>query len=1034
MTMNCVFCNSFLGSLATLLMLVFPALAQAQPGHHARAHKPCFLEQATPWADSVINTMSTEEKIGQLFMVASWSDQKHKDYDPAGIEKLIRDYHIGGLIFMQGGPVRQALLTNRFQSAAKIPLLIAMDAEWGLGMRLDSTMSFPRQMTMGAIQDEMLVYEFGLEMSRQCKRLGVHVSFSPVVDVNNNPLNPVISNRSFGEDIAVVTRLSKLYMQGPQNGRVLAVAKHFPGHGDTETDSHKDLPVITHGHQRLHDVELYPFRTLIPEGLGGVMTAHLYVPALEPTPNLAATLSPRIIDDLLQREMNFDGLIFTDALNMMGVARFHAPGEADLKALLAGNDVLLFPQNVPLAVANIKAALDSGLISMQELDRHCLKILRTKEWTGAHMRIPVETENLMSDLNSGEAALLRTQIIEESITVLRNGCQLIPLVPAQEDKVAVVCIGSGTDNDFVNTLAHYFPLDRFSMDKNPEFKTSIALHDTLSQYDLVIAAMMNTSNRAQKKFGLSNEAARILNAIGMSTDVVLCVFANPYGLDVLRDTGNIEGLVVAYQDDPVTHATCAQALAGALNINGALPVTAGADYHKGMGFSLQQTGRLRWVSPEYVGLRSTCEVGLAPALPYGAAALSDHPEEKGYREDMMADRSTVRIERMPLQAVDSIALSGIRLGAYPGCRVLAAKDGRVFYDKSFGTLDYRTGVKVDENTLYDVASLTKVLSTTLCVMKLHEEGKLDVNGTLGQYLDIPEESDYSAIVLRDMMAHCAGLVPWIPFWQATMADGKPDPSLYRSTPDSLYNIEVAHGLYLLGSYRDSIMTRILATPVSADHNYRYSDLGYYFLQRIIEKITGMGIDRYAGETFYRPMGLYNTGYCPLSWADSSRIAPTEDDRLFRGSELCGHVHDQGAAMQSGIAGHAGIFSTAQDVAAIMQMLLNGGQYAGQKLLTEQTIRYFTAAHYPGNRRGIGFDKPAAQPGTGPTCAQASLSGFGHTGFTGTMCWADPDSGIVFVFLSNRVHPDAGNKKLQDLNIRTQIQEEIYEAFGITRRE
>ncbi|MBL7943164.1 MAG: hypothetical protein JNM00_10385, partial [Flavobacteriales bacterium] len=649
MTIKRTFTKCFL-TVAAWMFFLFTAVAQ--PGFHARVNKPCFLEQATPWADSVLAAMTVEEKIGQLFMVAAWSDEKHKDYDPAGIEKLIRDYHIGGLIFMQGGPVRQANLTNRYQRISKLPLLIAMDAEWGLGMRLDSTMSFPRQMTMGAIQDETLVYEFGLEMSRQCKRLGVHVSFSPVVDINNNPRNPVISNRSFGEDIEVVTRLSKLYMQGLQNGHVLAVAKHFPGHGDTEVDSHKDLPVIPHDKTRLQEVELYPFNQLIQDGLGGVMTAHLYVPAYEPTPNIPATVSPRIINDLLQREMNFDGLVFTDALNMQGVAKYYAPGELDLKALLAGNDMLLFSQNVPLAVNKIKTALDSGLISMQELDRHCLKILRTKEWTGAHLRTVIETDNLIDDLNTGEAELLRTNVIEESITVLRNGCNIIPVVPDANEKVAVVCVGGSAGNAFEAALSHYFPFDTFIMDKNPEFKTSIALHDTLCQYDLVIAAMMNTSNRAQKKFGLSNEAARILDAIGMSTDVVLCVFANPYGLDVLRDIDNIEGLVVAYQDDPATHGICAEAIAGALGVNGALPVTATADYHPGMGFSLPETGRLRWVSPEYVGLHTSCVLGKQPELPYGAASMNDHPEEssRGYKEDMMAGNRMVRLERQPLQA------------------------------------------------------------------------------------------------------------------------------------------------------------------------------------------------------------------------------------------------------------------------------------------------------------------------------------------------------------------------------------------------
>jgi len=1008
---------------------------QAQPSFTSNAALPCFLQKETPWADSLVKTLTLDEKIGQLFMVAAWSDPKHNDYDPKGVELLIDKYHIGGLIFMQGSPVRQAQLTNRFQNKSGIPLLIAMDAEWGLGMRLDSTISFPRGMTLGAMGDENLVYEFGFELGRQCKRLGVHVNFAPVVDVNNNPQNPVISNRAFGEDKELVTQRGLLYMQGLQNSGVIAVAKHFPGHGDTDTDSHYDLPVIQHDIKRLEEVELYPYSKLFSKGLGGVMTAHLYIPSLDNTPNLASTLSPKIVNDLLQRKMNFSGLVFTDALNMQGVAKYFDSGEVDLNALLAGNDVLLFPQNIPLAVEKIKAAIDSGLISEQEITQHCIKILRAKEWCGLSRFTPIETKNLVQDLNTAEAEVLRRKMIEQSITVLNNGCSLVPISGHAGKRIAVVSIGTTTANAFEETLSGYFPFDAFSMDKNPDFKSAIKWHDTLSTYDLVIAAMLNTSNKASKNFGISNEAARILNAVGANTDIILSVFANPYSFNVLKDLDNTEGIIIAYQDDALTQQVCAEVIAGGTPSCGALPVSASNRFRFGDGISLHDQTRLRWVTPEYVGLKSAANLGVKDSG-YGAASLNDHPEEneKTYQEDMMSDNETGQLaSEISLWKIDSIAQSGIRLGAYPGCRVLAAKDGKVFYDKAFGMLDYTSREPVTSATVYDLASITKIASSTLCAMKMVDDSLLDVNKTLGDYLEIPAGNDYRNITIKAMMSHCAGLTPWIPFWQKTVNDGGLRKNLYHTISDSLYNNEVAEGIYMLSSYRDSIFSQIISTPLSADKSYKYSDLGYYFLQRIIEKQTGMTEDEYVLHNFYEPMGLQSIGYEPLRRMEKKVIAPTENDQAFRKQKLQGHVHDQGAAMMGGVAGHAGVFSNAQDLAALMQMMMDGGEYGGQRFLSKETIDLFNSIHFSGNRRGIGFDKPTRSINSGPTSNEVSMNSFGHTGFTGTMCWADPDAGIVYVFLSNRVHPDAENKKLQDLNIRTEIQEAVYEAFGIPDR-
>jgi beta-N-acetylhexosaminidase len=996
----------------------------------AQEVRPSFLDRNTPWADSVFATLSLDQKIGQLFMVAAWSnkDSKHT----RDIDSLIVKYNIGGLIFFQGGPLRQAKLTNKYQAESDIPLLIAMDAEWGLGMRLDSTISYPRQLTLGAIQDEKIIYDFGKEMARQLSRLGVHVSFSPVVDINSNPKNPVISNRSFGEDIDLVTTRSLGYMHGLQDGGVMAVAKHFPGHGDTDSDSHKDLPVLNHTVERMDSIELAPYRSLIEQGLSSVMVAHLYIPSLDNTPNVASTLSPKIINDLLKKKLGFEGLVYTDALNMQGVTKYWAPGEVDIRALVAGNDVLLFSTDVPLAIKSVKEAVAKGIISEEEINVSCLKILRAKEWSGLAKYQPIDLAFLHQDLNNGQAQTLRRRMIEQSITVIKNGCDLLPVTSTYGKRIAVVTVGAPGETAFVKTLRAYADFDVFPMDKNPGLDAGIKLHDTLSTYDLVIAAFLGTSNKPSKNFGVSNEATRILNSVGISSNMILAVFANPYALEGMKDLSNTDGLIISYQDDEMTQMVVAEVIMGACPADGSLPVTACNDYACFSGINLANQIRMRWVHPEYVGLH-----GFTDRIDHDVETITGSAagDEENYKEDMMADGvvNSSQLVAYDFYAIDSIAQSGITRGAYPGCRVLAAKDGLVFYDKSFGNIDWIGKKKVTENTVYDLASITKIVSSMLAVMKLQEEGKVDVNATLGQYLDIPAGNPYSKVVISEMLSHTAGFTAWIPFYSKTLKDGKPDPTIYRTKAEEGFTSQVAQDLYIIDSYRDSIYQQILSTPISSEKKYKYSDLGYYFIQRIVESKTGTSLDSYVTEHFYQPMGLTTMGYNPLNRIPADQIAPTENDQTFRKQTVRGYVHDQGAAMMGGVAGHAGVFSNARDLGALMQMLLDSGQYAGHQFLKPATIKTFNTCYYPNNRRGLGFDKPALSLNGGSTSNEASWSSFGHTGFTGTMCWVDPETGIVFVFLSNRVNPDAENKKIQDLNIRTEIQSALYRAFGFKNR-
>jgi beta-N-acetylhexosaminidase len=954
--------------------------------------KPEFLTRRTPWADQLIKKLTLDEKIGQLFMVPAYSnlDDKHVEE----LYQLVDTFKVGGLIFMQGGPVRQARLNNDLQNRSRVPLMVAMDAEWGLGMRLDSTISFPWQMALGAIDDPNLVYEFGTEAARELRRMGVHVSFSPVVDVNNNSANPVINARSFGENREQVATRGIAYMKGLQDHNVLACAKHFPGHGDTDVDSHEDLPLISHNRDRLDSIELYPFRRLVKRGLGSAMVAHLYIPALDTTRNCPSTLSKPTIDGVLKKEMGFKGLIFTDAMTMKGLANYYEPGAMHVAALKAGNDVLLFPGDVAVAFTKIKEAIANGELTEADITEKCYKILKFKEWCGLPFKRTVEVAHIVEDLNNSRAQAVHQKLAAESLTLLKNDQDLLPIQINSYTSIAVLNVGEEKNNAFTERFAEHFSFDTFSMAPSPDFSTSKYLVDTLSTYDLVVVNILKSSRRPSTNYGVNQQSVRLANSIAGNTKVILNIFSNPYALGNLLSPDRSDALLIAYHDDEMTQKVVADALAGATPIRGRLPITAYAKYPSGSGISTNPLNVLRHVSPDLIG-----------------ADIKD------------------------LARIDSIANEGIMMGAYPGCRVLAAKGGQIFYDKSFGNQTYDGGLRVDQNTVYDVASITKIVASTLSLMKLQDDGVINVDYNLCDYLPLSDDCDYYNMNLREMLSHFAKLKDWIPFYLNTLEGGVLKPELFRTEAEDGYRTEVSSGLYIKDSYRDSIYANIISTPLRVVREYKYSDLGYYFVQDIIERKTGLPLNEYAMQTFYKPLDLNTIGYLPLERLPLSQVAPTENDTYFRHQSVHGHVHDPGAAMMGGVGGHAGIFSDAYDLAVLMQMLLNGGEYGGERFLQQETVNYFTDCHYcdQDNRRGIGFDKPTKALNSGPTCNSVSAESFGHSGFTGTLVWADPEHDIVYVFLSNRVYPDGANRKLLDLDIRTRIQQAIYDAFDIPAR-
>ena len=941
------------------------------------------------WVDSVFDSMSEEERLGQLFMVAAYSnrDEKHSEE----LEKLIREYNIGGLIFFQGGPVRQAILTNRYQAKAKVPLLIAIDGEWGLKMRLDSSMAFPKQMTLGAVQDDAYIYAMGKEVARQCKRLGIHVNFAPVIDVNSNPANPVIGVRSFGEDKFKVAEKGIAYMKGMQDNGVIACAKHFPGHGDTETDSHLTLPVITHTKERLNDVELYPFRELIKDSVFSIMVAHMHVPAYDSTTNMATTLSKSVVTDLLKNELQFKGLIFTDALNMKGVSSFFKPGEVDVLALLAGNDVLLYAEDVPTAIRKIHKAIKENKITWAEVDERVKKILTAKFWAGLDSLKPIELHNLYEDLNSSEAKALRQDIYEKALTIVRNDDNLIPIRILDTTTFASITIGVPSQgSNFQHTLDLYAPFTHFTLHKNAGEAETSELEEKLKNYGMVVIGLEGVSSFNIKDYGISLATIDFIERLQQNTKTALIVFGNPYSLKFFNNSNT---LICAYEDNEVTTSIAPQLLFGALGAYGKLPVT------------------------------------VDPSTTQGAGILMNKSLQRlsfGYPESVCMDSKT-------LSQIDTIALKAIEAGAMPGCQVLVAKNGKVIYRKSFGYLTYDKTDPVTDTTIYDIASISKVAGTLQVIMFLSERGLLNLDKKASYYLPELKRTNKEDLQIRDILTHQAGLLGFLSHWKRTTDSAGFSPTFYSTIKSDVYCNEVIPSLYSIASMEDSLWKWSIESELrekprnKKKYDYLYSDIGFYIMKRIVEKLINQPMDEFLDQNFYVPLGLTSLSYKPLNHFPIERIAPTENDKDYRHVIVRGHVHDPGAAMFGGVGGHAGIFSNSLDLAILFQMNLQRGTYGGIRYLLPETIPLFAKKQFEDNRRGLGWDKPAKEPG-GPTSNYASQETFGHTGFTGTAAWADPQSDLVYVFLSNRVYPDAANTKLVKMGVRTNIQDVIYKSI------
>ena len=964
-------------------VLLFTAFSFQNPPKTKK--DPDFLSLQNKWVDSVFNTLTTNQRLGQLFMVAAYSNKDLKHAKE--IKDLVVDYNIGGLIWMQGGPVKQGKFANYYQSVAKTPLLYSIDGEWGLAMRLDSTIRYPKQMTLGAIQNDSLIYYMGRQIAKECKRLGIHVNFAPVADVNNNPLNPVIGMRSFGENKYKVAQKAYMYMQGMQDENVMANGKHFPGHGDTDSDSHKTLPYIGHSKERLDSLELYPFQYLFDRGLASIMVAHLSIPSLDTTKNLASTLSPNVVNELLKNKMGFKGLVFTDALNMKGVAKFYDPGIVDVKALLAGNDVLLFSENVPKAIEEINKAVSEGKISQAEIDARCKKILQAKYWCGLNVKPEIVTRHLYKELNTKEGEDINYKLAEASITLLKNDNNFLPLKKLDSLKIVEVSFGVEEENSLYTTIKNYAYAEHVGLTHDAKPEAINAAFEKINNADVVILQLNKATNKADNNYGIGNRTLRLMDSIAKLKPSVLVVMANPYLFNKISSVSNFRSVILGYEYLPTLLKASANAILGFSKVNGKLPVT-------------------------------TTLFKAETGLTLDASFL---PKQKSINENF---------KKKKFGTIDSIALYGIEEKAYPGCQIVAFKNGELIYQKAFGNFTYNHDSKlVDNGTIYDLASVTKIVSSSLALMKLESEKLFDYKKTLGYYLPELQGTDKENLVIEDVLTHQAGLQAWIPFYLRTLKKNSDyKPGFYNKKATELFPTRVARNLYVVKGFNDSIYKRIINSKLENPGKYLYSDLGYYFIQQIIERQTQKKLDEYVSDIYFK-VGVELT-YQPLKKYSINQIAPTENDSKFRKQIVQGFVHDPGAALLGGVAGHAGLFGNALDLAKLMQMYLNKGELNGLRILDSNVVKDFTSCHFcPTNRRGLCFEKPEPDDKKeSPVTSECSPESFGHSGFTGTFAWADPKNGLVYVFLSNRVYPDVDPNKLAKLGIRGKIHKAFYEAL------
>lgn len=950
------------------------------------------MEAAYVWADSVIATLDLRAQVEQL--VFPRLDIKNDAAGRATIDRMAGKLGVGGFLLGKGTLADYKGLIDYARTVAKVPLMVTLDGEWGLAMRVTDAPRFPYNMALGASADPAVIEQYGREVARECRLVGINVNFAPVLDVNSNPANPVIGYRSFGEDPAKVAELGVAYARGLESGGVMSVAKHFPGHGDTDTDSHKALPVINRSAKEIDKVELVPFRRYIAGGYSGVMVGHLDIPALDPS-GTPASLSQPIVSGLLKGKMGFEGLVWTDALAMKGAG---SKENNCVRALKAGVDVLLQPENPAHDIDAVLAAVKKGQISEGVIHERCRKLLAYKYLFVVNPVgvMPVATSaDIVKAVNSPEAESVNNALAGACVTVLKDDGRVIPLRDLQERDIAVVSLGAGRDNLFASTCGKYAGCTLYG-----------APEGALSESQLHKIAGANTII-----IGVFKQSAAVLASLKkLAKDDAECIavsFVNPYKMAKLKaGMEGMDALIGLFDDTPALRRAGAEAVFGGLAATGRLPVNLSGWLKAGSGIDTPKT-RLGFATPAQAGL---------------PANLSAR--------------------------YDSIIRAAIADGAFPGCQVLVAKDGEIVIDKAYGSLNPRGAAPVTDRTLYDIASVSKIAGVVSGLMRAYDEGKWRLEDSIGRFIPELAGTPKGKITMKQLLLHQSGMPAMISMYDVLLDTATYSGPAVKGRPGGDYTVKLAKNAYAnrharlrddLVSHRataelptpvgdgvyvgqatfDTICRRVFDLPLKPD-GYRYSDLNFVLLMLALEQMEGRRLDELVETDVFAPLGADRTMYIPRQkGVEANEIAPTERDAFLRKQLIQGYAHDELAAFSGGIQGNAGLFSTADDLAKLAQTWLNGGSYGGEQIFTPKTVKMFTDTRSADGKRALGFDTTMPRSGAG------SPRSYGHTGFTGTQLKVDPDNGLIFIFLSNRVNPTRDNEAFTRSDIRGRLWAELY---------
>ena len=930
-----------------------------------------IMVTSTDWIKDELEKMSIDEKIAQMLMVRANGYYVNRESDQfKRLEFLARDLKVGGFVFFQGDVHTAALMINYLQRLAKTPLLNAADFEWGTAMRLRRGARFPEVMALGATRSPELAFLMGKAIGEESRAMGIHQVYAPVADININPNNPVINVRSFGEDPELVADMSCAFSKGLQSSLTIATAKHFPGHGDTHIDSHIGLPSIDLSRQRLDSVELLPFRRLISKGILSIMVAHIDVPALSGNEGLPASLSYKIQKNFLRDTLGFEGLVVTDALEMGAIANLNGVKSPVVSAIQGGADVVVLPPDEINAFEEIKNAVFRGKISEEQINQSVKRILLLKQWAGLDENRFVDIDKITDIVGNPRHIQLAKQIARRSITVLKSN-EVLPLINKKNSKILNVVI---SDNEnyrtevhrpavslstepvgdyFINQFRRRIPnVQTVKLDPSSNALVVDSIGNLAKKADVVLVVVFSRGRSGSGKFGLPDNLITAANRIlASSKSSIIIAMGSPY---IISSFPKADAYICSYSDAECTTEATVEVLFGEIPATGKLPVTIPQMFTYGTGITLPM-----------------------PVLSVNS------PEKAGFISDK-------------LNSLDTIMYTAVNDSVFPGGQLFVVRNGYVIYNKSFGSLEYSSeSPLVDNETIYDLASLTKVIATTSAIMKLYDENKITLDDTVAKIIPEFGNRGKEYITVRNLLLHNSGLPGYRQFFKSC--------KIPQDALDSIYNIN------------------LVALPGDTTI---YSDLGFIVLGKFVERVTGLTLDRFVDSVFFKPLGMTNTMFNPPG-IFINKIAPTEWDSIYRMKLIRGIVHDENAYLLGSVSGHAGLFSTARDVAVFMQMLLNGGTYGGKRYLKDETVKLFTTKIDAKGSRALGWDIKSID-GYSSAGHLFGPNSFGHTGFTGTSIWVEPDKKIFVILLTNRVYPTRNNAKI--MQIRPKVHDAVISAL------